>query len=638
MADLQINIKGDSSGAKQAFEDVGAAAGKNADDIGKAAVKWQELANIAKVAIGAIVKFGVDSVKAYAESEKVQAQLTRVAGEYSEALNEQAQALMRLYAVDDDVIKQSETLLVQWGGVGAASKETTKAILDYAAATGQDAVSATQDLIRNVESGGAGLAKMGIHFETTGDRGKDLTSITAALAAKFGGAGAANADSLAGQVQAADLAFEDIKKTLGGSVAEFVKQTGAAGALTEALRNLNEFMTQDGAKKLADDGLRIGDWVNAQTELVNAEEALNAAMMEGASQTILAMFETDLANAQARVDKLRGSAAAVAPGAGSVDGTTNKGLKDQAAVAAAAEAHAAKMQDISDKNIEMMRKSQKDQDALDEHARQQDLDTYAAELEASGKSDALDIKTAKEREDIRRDMMLKVEEDNAKHAEKLAQAEQKASKSAVDKLQEEMKTRKDMWKKLGDDIGAAFINALGTQLNQLASGGEFDVVAFMGDLLAAAAGIAATAIGTAFGAPAVGAAIGNLAAMGIRAGFSGMKKAGTQKYHEGGWVGDEADIPRHHSGAWIGNDERRAILQTGERVLARNEVKNMGGSGAVDRAARGGAGGVTIYVSALDSKSAAESFETDVGRGLAQARRSGRGDVARMLGLEGSPR
>ena len=641
MADLMLKVNGDSSGAAAALQQAGGAVEDLGDDVGKSVVKWQELANITKKAVELVVKFGIDAVKAYAESERVQKQLTRAAGEYAEVLGEQAEAMSKVYAVDDDIIKQSQILLTQWGGVGAATEETTKAILNYAAATGQDAVSATQDLIRNVESGGAGLAKMGVHFTATGDRGKDLTAAVGALNKKFAGAAAANADTLQGSLQLAGMAFEDLKKDLGESITQFLTQTGAVNALTQALRNMREFVSGKERDALIDEGLKQGAIINARKELAYAEEELNAAMMEGQSQTILELFSQDVINAQAKLDKLLGDAKKLTkPEDVPVTGETNKGGKDRAAAEAAALAEAEKAKAISEKVAEQTRADMKRDEELDDQARAERQAAFAKTLqdEAGNVKDRLKLldDAAKARTAIRLDEEKKA----AEIAERQAQNEKRIEEQAAKDREAAMQKRAAQAKQIADEIGAAFVNAMSSQLQKLAEGGEFDAAAFIGDILSAVAGIAGTVIGTYFGAPAVGAALGNLAGMGIKAGFTSLSASGKKRrtYHSGGWVGDEAELPRYHSGTWVGGDERPAILQTGERVLSRAEVARMGGQGGVDAAARGRGAGVTINVTALDSKSAARAFETDVGRGLALARRSGRGDVARMLGFEGVPR
>lgn len=610
--DLQLRVGGDASGATAALGEAGAAAGELGDDVGKSVVKWQELANVSKMALEMVVKYGIDAVKAYAESERVQRQLTRVAGEYAGALDEQAQALMRLNAVDDDIIKQSAMLLTQWGGVGAATKEVQQAILDYAAATGQDAVAATQDLIRNVESGGVGLAKMGVHFKATGDKGHDLTAAVEALSKKFGGAGEADASSLSGSMHAVSLAAEDLEKSVGGMLSTVLTKSGALDVLTGKLHEATK-------------GFEI------LFEVLPKLPGMAGGILRGDIAPSTAIDDLK----QTALDALMGGkphSEVVAPGLNTVTGLTNKGVK----AAAGAKSQAT----LNDEALEAAKKFQRGLDELDEHAAQREEDAYARELEDSAKKVAADIKEVKDREKVREDMFLKIEEETAKHNEKLAQEAIKAQDKAAKEAADAAKKREHEWKQTGDAIGAAFVNALSTQLEKLSSGGEFDVTAFMGDILAATAGIAATAIGTYLGAPAIGAAVGNLAAMGIHAGFSGLKghPRAARTYHSGGWVGDEAHLPRYHSGNWIGPEEQPAILQHGERVLSRSEVAGMGGSQGVENMVRGGgASRVVVNVTALDAKSAAESFESEVGKGLRRALRSGRGDMPALFGM-GGPR
>jgi hypothetical protein len=97
-------------------------------------------------------------------------------------------------------------------------------------------------------------------------------------------------------------------------------------------------------------------------------------------------------------------------------------------------------------------------------------------------------------------------------------------------------------------------------------------------------------------------------------------KSQLAKKHGGGWIG----APRFHNGAWIGQDERPAILQTGERVLSRSEVASMGGPRGVDSAARGA---VNITVNTLDGSTARDYFTRAGGRALVNAVRTGRGSI-----------
>jgi hypothetical protein len=171
------------------------------------------------------------------------------------------------------------------------------------------------------------------------------------------------------------------------------------------------------------------------------------------------------------------------------------------------------------------------------------------------------------------------------------------------------------------------VNALSAQIENMAEGGEFDIGALLEEVAIAAVAIAATAIGTAYGQPALGSAVGNLAGMGIRLAAA----EGRRKHHDGGWI----EAERFHGGGWVGFDETPIIAQPGERMLSRAEVQRMGGGAAVDSMVAGGGGGrggVTINVSGFDAKSTREFFQDRGGQGFRRAVQSGRGDLARMFG------
>lgn len=608
MADIELTLGGNADGATQALNETGQATKDVASETGKATVQWALMADVVMKAAVAVVKWGTDAVKMYAESTRLQAQLNRAAGEYGEVLGKQAEALSKVYAVDDDVIKQSYTLITQWGGAGAATEETTKAVLNYAAATGKDAVAATQELIRNVESGGVGLAKMGIHFKETGKRGDDLTAAVAAINAQLGGAAEGDANSLVGTTRAASLAFDDLKKSVGGMLAKLLDESGALSFITMRLRELKvvaEVLAAVLPKLPGFLGGVVRGNIDVSTAADEIEQTANAALL----------------GAMGADNQTAGALPAVANVA------TNKGAKD----AGGSRKSAA---DLAAENLAARKAEYEGIEILALRAAQQEEDQYAAELERSAKRVELAMK---EGEDITAAMQLSIakdleaEEKRAKEADKL---EEKQIKDSMDRARQKATAAAQA----GDVIGAAFVNALGDQLSKLAAGEEFDVALFVGDILASVIAVAGTVIGTAYGQPALGAAVGNLAAMGVRAGAGAVsasnKKGRAKTYHSGGWVEGGVDLPRYHSGSWIGSDERPAILQTDERVASRQEVKNAGGRDALDAVLKGQgrAPAINVSIMAIDSKNAAESFMTDLGRGLRDALRSGHGDVPVLLG------
>ena len=100
MADIRLQVNGEDRSADamrtatRNVEDLGKTtvdvSKRSADEIGKSAAKWAEFANLAKMALTEVVKFGADSVKAYAESERVSRQLQRAAGDLSDVFEKQA--------------------------------------------------------------------------------------------------------------------------------------------------------------------------------------------------------------------------------------------------------------------------------------------------------------------------------------------------------------------------------------------------------------------------------------------------------------------------------------------------------------------------------------------------------------------
>lgn len=663
MTDLTLNIRGDSSSAQQAFKSVGdaaeassqrqrlatkqaqdddvrrwemagAAAKKASDDAAAAHAAnkyaWEQLGKYVAAAGTAMAAFAIHAVKAYADSEKGTRQLERATGEYAGMLDKQAQALLRVYAVDDDIIKQSMTMLAQWGGAGAAMGDVEKAALNLSSAMGISLAQATEELIRNVESGGTGLGKMGIHFKVTGDKGKDLASAVAAINKQLGGAAAADADSLTGQTHAASLAFGDLEKSFGGSLAKFIKGTGVLDALTKKMRDLQGLFTPAADKQAEDKG-----FIQQQVNYWDAIASGNITGWKDAEAGIKFTFE----EAQAELTKWR---AKLNPenfndsigGAPSVGGKTNKASKE---AEAEAQQNAKNAFENAKKNSEDLRKLMREEQEFKDTNLQKDMERADAEFSVDDKLVKDQIKSGDEQI---AQMMLHIDKENELYEKQIKYRDAAAAKmlkEANDSNAEAMKAQSKKWEEAGAAIGNAFTSALSTQLAQLAAGGEFDAAIFVGDILAATISIAATVIGSAYGQPELGAAIGNLAAMGVRAGASAIsadnKKSKTiaKKYHQGGEIGDEIDIPRYHSGGALAPDEMHIIAQKGEHMLSRRDVANMGGHAGVEAAK--GRGGSTIInnIQALDAKSAAEGFMGSIGKGLKDALRTGRGDLPNIL-------
>lgn len=107
MADLQLRIMGEDN-ASAAFSGVGQAA---------------------RATTQILIDFARDSLKAYAESERAQRQLSLVAKSLSGAFQEQAKALAEANLVSDETVMGLQTMLLRYGEAPAAVEGTTQAIL-----------------------------------------------------------------------------------------------------------------------------------------------------------------------------------------------------------------------------------------------------------------------------------------------------------------------------------------------------------------------------------------------------------------------------------------------------------------------------------------------------------------------------
>lgn len=554
----------------------------------KASDEFKQVRN-AVVALGAVIaEFSRQSVKAFMEAEQADRRLALAAKELTGVFKEQASALQETLGVSEETTQAMQAMLLQFGVAPKQVEATTKAIYDFAAATGEDALGATKQLLSGVESGRGAFKEYGVQLELTGKASADVAKATETLAKKFGGAAEGEAGSLSGQIARATAAFGELKEGFGALVSEFLVKTGALEALATVFS-------------------KIGQGFSAMLMYSKAfEEAGGAAgLAKSAANSALDMYLPS----------------AVSDGFGLVDRGPGFGAKMDASIAsqvmskaAARNAPRAPMRDTPDRKT---KGGGKDGPARKGLRLTEQADTVsdrgALFVEQLGfsieKVDESDMARALEAE--RRAMERHNGEMQAEMDKHLAAMEAKSREALM----------------VGTSIGGALVQGITTQLDSLASGGEFDAGAMVLDVLGGILSVGGGIIGTLLGGPAgaaLGSSLGGLAASGLRA-------AAAPRRHGGGWV----DAPRYHGGNWVGADEYPTVLQGGERVLSRAEVRRMGGAAGVDAAASGGGGPrptVVLNVSTMDARSTRDFFEADGGRGFHQAIRSGRGDLPRLLG------
>lgn len=156
---------------------------------------WKNAGTIATAAVGAAaIKFGMDSVDAYADAESAHLQLENayenfpaIADVNISKLDELNAALQRKTGFDDDETAAAQATLAQFGLTGAQLEQLTPLMQDYAAKTGVDLPTAADQLGKAMLGQGKALKSVGIDFADAGSVGANFDQIIAGLTTQVGG-------------------------------------------------------------------------------------------------------------------------------------------------------------------------------------------------------------------------------------------------------------------------------------------------------------------------------------------------------------------------------------------------------------------------------------------------------------------
>ncbi len=604
---------------------------------------FDSVAGAAKRVGAELIKLGEDAIRSSEEQAKADRQLQRVAGDLTDTFKAQASAMQEQLGVSDDMVQGLQTMLLRFGEAPANVEATTKAILDFSAATGEDAVSATKAMLTGVQSGKSVFKDLGLEYEKTGTATKDLANVTDALAKKFAGSAAVEADSLSGQARKAHEAIGELKEAVGGLITEFIQKSGAVDTFTDALKGMQLALFGGSAAT----NLKTQQRVALQDELDYLEkhyaQLVHLRETDAESYTRMISGMGTLAKSPGdeftRIKQLREQLAALdadlkktanLPTEGS-DRPTGKGPAEEklAGIAKAAKSEAELQEEFDqakrlkefgtyEENIADAKKESEGLLRVQQEGQKHEMeeqDKAAAELEKQRKKDV-----------EARDKYL---EEDGKHWVDGIKRNQDAVAEQNRKFESEMTTA-------GMKIGNALSSALVSAVEAAMDGGEFDVLGAVADVAFAVAAIAADAIISIYAenpalGQAVGAGIGAIGGLEHHARASAWKsEQAAKKHHDGEWI----EPQRYHSGGMIlGTDEVPIIGQVGEAVFSRADVARNGGRSGIEAIRRGGGGGngPNIYISAMDTQSIQESFQDKSGRGLVDAVRTGRGPLALLF-------
>lgn len=206
---------------------------KSSSDFGASLVKGGLAAAAAAVSFGAIKNTLVMLYNTGLENEKIQLKLATALGFTSKALSEQASALQRKGIADDDQIQAMQAMLANYAKSESAILALTPAVLDLAAATGVDMVTAATLVGRAIADDGAELGRYKIKVDGAAGSNERAQSVIEGLSEKFGGQAQAAANA-AGAVNTLALSWGGLMDKIGGNVKK--EADIFAGAIGKVLR------------------------------------------------------------------------------------------------------------------------------------------------------------------------------------------------------------------------------------------------------------------------------------------------------------------------------------------------------------------------------------------------------------------
>ena len=170
--------------------------------------------------VGAVIKFGKDSVKAFQDAEKeanlLRAQLESInLGFASPFVNQYIDNLALLSGISGGVLTDAFNSLSQATEDVTTAQRLLNTALDVAAGTGKDLRTVTSALQRAYLGETTALAKLRIGYTTADLKARDFDEVLAELQDKFQGSSAKAADTLAGKMARLKESVEQAQEAFG---------------------------------------------------------------------------------------------------------------------------------------------------------------------------------------------------------------------------------------------------------------------------------------------------------------------------------------------------------------------------------------------------------------------------------------
>lgn len=195
-----------------------------------------------------ILQFGKDSVKAFAADQKAAAVLAKTLenvnqGYQTDIVNSYIAKTEALYGVLDEKLRPAFAQLVVATGDATKSQALLQTALDVSAGTGKDLQEVTSALSKAYLGNNTALTRLGVGLSATELKGKSFNDIIDKLNLNFTGQALNAANTYQGQLDRLNVAFDNMKETIGKGLVDAFTQAGGS-------QGFNGFL--DGMSKLAE--------------------------------------------------------------------------------------------------------------------------------------------------------------------------------------------------------------------------------------------------------------------------------------------------------------------------------------------------------------------------------------------------
>lgn len=229
---LKLSILADVDDLKKKLGDADKAVESNASKIsefGKKAAAAFAIAAAAAVAYAG--KLAIDGVKSAIEDEQAQLRLANALRTATGATDAQISATeeyirktqLATGVTDNDLRNAMQRLSVSTKNVNESQKLLNLA-LDVAAGSGKDLTTVTSALAKAYEGQDTQLARLGIGLSAADLKAMDFTETQKALSNLYGGAASRNAETFQGRIDRLKQVFEETKESVGAALLPIIER------------------------------------------------------------------------------------------------------------------------------------------------------------------------------------------------------------------------------------------------------------------------------------------------------------------------------------------------------------------------------------------------------------------------------